>query len=50
MSKNGSIYAGCRVFDNMSDARKHWQETRGGTSLGNETMLILDYIEKVASL
>lgn len=35
------VSAGCRFF-NMADAKKHWKETRGGTDLGRETMLILD--------
>ena len=45
MSEKGSIHAGCRVFDNMADARNHWSTTRGGTKLGDETMRILDYME-----
>jgi len=47
--RNGvlQIRAGCRDFS-ITEARKHWQETRGGTPLGSETMAILDHIEAVA--
>jgi hypothetical protein len=41
------ILAGCRNLT-IREARKHWQETRGGTALGTETMVILDHIEAVA--
>jgi hypothetical protein len=43
------IRAGCRNLM-ISEARKHWQETRGGTALGAETMAILDHIEAVAKV
>jgi len=43
------IRAGCRSF-NIADARKHWQKTRGGTPLGDETFAILDHIEAVARI
>jgi pentapeptide repeat protein len=43
------IRAGCRNFD-MQQARDHWQRTRGGTPLGNETFVILDHIEKAAAI
>ena len=46
----GSIHAGCRVFENMTDARKHWTDTRGGTPLGDETMMILDYLENMSQM
>jgi hypothetical protein len=45
MSETGTVHAGCRVFNNMQDARDHWIKTRGGTPLGDETMRILDYLE-----
>ncbi|TNE46871.1 MAG: hypothetical protein EP341_09625 [Sphingomonadales bacterium] len=45
LNGDGGVRAGCRVFDTMGEARKHWQDTRGGTSLGDETMRILDYLE-----
>jgi hypothetical protein len=42
------IVAGyCRDFT-MQEAREHWARTRGGTPLGDETMCILDHIERVA--
>ena len=43
------IRAGCQSFA-ISDARKHWLETRGGTPLGDETTVILDHIEAVARI
>jgi hypothetical protein len=45
MGDTGSIHAGCRVFDTMEEARRHWTETRGGTQLGDETFAILDVLE-----
>lgn len=41
------IRAGCRWLS-LPDARKHWQDTRGGTPLGDETMRILDFLESEA--
>ena len=45
--KNGqpAVAAGCRYFT-FPEAREHWQRTRGGTPLGDETMRILDILEK----
>ena len=43
------VCAGCRRFS-MAVARKHWQDTRGGTPLGNETMAILDFLERAAEI
>ena len=43
------IRAGCRNFT-MPEARDHWQRTRGGTPLGDETMAILDHIEAVCAI
>ena len=43
------IKAGCRNLT-LAKARKHWQDTRGGTPLGDETMLILDHMERLAAL
>ena len=43
------VIAGCRNFT-MPEARKHWQDTRGGTALGDETFLILDHMERMADL
>ena len=38
------VIAGCRYFT-MAEAREHWQKTRSGTALGNETMVILACLE-----
>jgi len=35
------VIAGCR-YVTMEEARVHWEETRGGTPLGDETMSILE--------
>ena len=43
------VNAGCRRFS-LEQAREHWTRTRGGTRLGDETMAILDYLEKVVLL
>ena len=43
------ITAGCRYFT-FDEARQHWQETRAGTQLGEETFAILDYFATVAPL
>ena len=45
MNWDGGIRAGCRVFDTIAMARTHWERTRGGTKLGDETMRILDFLE-----
>jgi hypothetical protein len=41
---NPIVRAGCRTFT-FPEARQHWQATRGGTPLGDETTAILDYLE-----
>ena len=41
------IKAGCRYFT-LDEAREHWQQTRGGTPLGNETFAILDALLAIA--
>ena len=43
------IVAGCRYFT-LSQAHTHWAATRAGTDIGNETMAILDHIERIATL
>jgi len=43
------IRAGCRNLS-ITEAREHWAKTRGGTQLGDETMVILDHIEQVAKI
>ena len=50
MGASRSIHAGCRVMVSLAEAREHWSKTRGGTKLGDETMLILDYLERAANL
>jgi hypothetical protein len=49
--KNGvlQIRAGCHDLS-IIEARKHWAKTRGRTQLGDETMVILDHIERVAKI
>jgi hypothetical protein len=42
------IRAGCRDFE-ISAGREHWRH-RDGTSLGEETTAILDYIERMAKI
>ena len=42
------IKAGCRDFQSFAAARAHWQSTRSGTALGDETMAILDFLERMA--
>ena len=41
------VKAGCRYFT-LSEARTHWQETRGGTPLGVETFTIIDCMVAMA--
>ena len=43
------IIAGCRYFT-FPEAREHWQKTRGGTALGEETFAILDFLERIAEI
>ena len=43
------IRAGCRSLS-IADARAHWDQTRGGTPLGDETFAILNHIETVARI
>jgi hypothetical protein len=44
-----TIVAGCRKFG-LEAARQHWQTTRAGTPLGDETFAILDFLERMAKL
>lgn len=50
MGASRSIHAGCRVMISLAEAREHWSKTRGGTMLGDETMLILDYLERASKM
>lgn len=43
------VSAGCRLFT-LSEARDHWTRSRGGTLLGDETMAILDHLERVGRM
>lgn len=43
------VIAGCRYFT-MAEAREHWEQTRGGTPLGDETMAILDCLEAMSKV
>lgn len=43
------VSAGCRLFT-FAEARKHWQATRAGTQLGDETFAILDHLERMAKI
>jgi len=52
----GWVYGGvlqsrarCRSLSS-ADARAHWQKTRANTPLGDETLAILDHIERVARI
>ncbi|MFA7602527.1 MAG: polymer-forming cytoskeletal protein [Novosphingobium sp.] len=40
------IIAGCRYFT-FAEARKHWNETRGGTQLGDESLALVDFLERM---
>jgi hypothetical protein len=50
IGETGSIHAGCRVFATADEAREHWKKTRGGTSLGEESLAIIDFLERMASI
>lgn len=43
------VLAGCRYFP-ISEARRHWEETRGGTQLGDESQALLDHGERMVSI
>ena len=43
------IIAGCRYFT-IAEARAHWTETRGGTPLGDESLAIVDHLERMAAI
>jgi hypothetical protein len=43
------IQAGCRNLS-LEEAKKHWEETRGGTPLGEETMDIINHLVKWSKL
>jgi hypothetical protein len=43
------VAAGCHYFT-FPDAREHWKATRGGTQLGDESLQLLEHLEKMARL
>ena len=43
------IIAGCRYFT-FDEARAHWVETRGGTRLGDESLALVDHLERMAAI
>src|ERR1700719_3691861 len=43
------VKAGCRYLA-ITEARKHWTITRCGTPLGDETLAILDFLERAAAI
>ena len=43
------IIAGCRYFT-IAEARAHWLSTRGGTPLGEESLAIVDHLERIARI
>jgi len=43
------IIAGCWHFS-IDEARAHWTDTRGGTPLGEESLAIVDCLERLATI
>jgi carbonic anhydrase/acetyltransferase-like protein (isoleucine patch superfamily) len=43
------ITAGCRDFS-PAEARKHWQQTRGDTKLGRESIALVDHLERMLAI
>ena len=43
------IIAGRRYFT-IAEARAHWTATRGGTPLGDESLAIVDHLERMAAI
>jgi pentapeptide repeat protein len=43
------VRAGCRWLS-LPNARKHWEETRGGTQLGHESLDILIFLERAMNV
>ena len=43
------IKAGCRWFT-FTEARAHWERTRGGTPLGDESLALVDHLERMAKI
>ena len=45
-----ALTAGCRFFTSFEAAREHWRTTRGGTQLGDESLAIVDHLERIAAI
>ena len=43
------IIAGCRYLT-PDEARRHWTKRRGGTKLGDESLALIDHLERMAKL
>jgi uncharacterized protein YjbI with pentapeptide repeats len=43
------IKAGCRYFS-AADAKEHWNATRKGTQLGNESLALVDHLVTMAKI
>ena len=43
------IIAGCRYFT-FDEARKHWTETRRNTQLGEESLALVEHLERMARI
>jgi hypothetical protein len=43
------IKAGCRWFT-LTEAREHWTTTRVGTRLGDESLAIVDHLERMHAI
>jgi hypothetical protein len=43
------VRAGCRWFS-LPNAKRHWEATRSGTQLGNESLDILIWLERAMHL
>ena len=43
------IIAGCH-YSTFEQARAHWTETRGGTQLGDESLALVDHLERMAAI
>ena len=46
-AEGARIIAGCRYFT-IAEARAHWTNTRGGTPLGEESLALVDFLERMA--
>ena len=46
---NLMIHTGYRCFT-VVQAREHWESTRGGTQLGDESLAMVDHLERMAKI